>query len=100
VAAARRCGLDAARLDELRLAVGEACTRALLRCRAADVREPLLLTVDDAGHGLTVEVTDASPTACAEDPVRVALLQGLADAVEVLDGPNGPGGLVRLEWWR
>lgn len=109
VAAARRSGLDDVRLDELRVAVGEACTRALHRCEAAGATDPVLLTIDDTGHGLTVEVTDlcGSPRGAgrdepppAEDPIVVALLQGLADAVEVLDGPCGPGGLVRLEWWR
>jgi anti-sigma regulatory factor (Ser/Thr protein kinase) len=103
VAVARRCGLDEARLDELRVAVSEACTRALERSEVAGTLEPVLLTVDDAPHGLTVEVSDASSASAAavpEDPVRLALLQGLADAVEVLPGPLGTGGLVRLEWWR
>jgi anti-sigma regulatory factor (Ser/Thr protein kinase) len=100
VASARRCGLDDVRLDEVRLAVGEACTRALHRCEAAGVTEPLQLTVGDTPHGLTVEVTDQCGLRVAEDPVVVALLQGLADAVEVLAGPGGAGGLVRLEWWR
>jgi len=103
VSAARRSGLDDVRLDELRVAVGEACTRAVHRCQAATVDDPILLTIGDTRHGLTVEVTDTCElevTSVEEDPFVVALLQGLADAVEVLDGPNGPGGLVRLEWWR
>ena len=111
VAAARRSGFDDVRLDELRVAVGEACTRALHRCEAAGLTEPVLLTIDDTGHGLTVEVTDQCGPARpqlhsgdngdpGEDPLVVALLQGLADAVEVLDGPCRAGGLVRLEWWR
>ena len=103
VAAARRSGLDDVRLDELRVAVGEACTRALHRCVAAGVQDPLLLTIDDTENGLTVEVTDQcslAATDAQEDPVVVALLQGLADAVEVLDGPRGAGGRIRLEWWR
>jgi anti-sigma regulatory factor (Ser/Thr protein kinase) len=100
VASARRSGLDDVRLDEVRLAVGEACTRALHRCHAAGVTEPLQLTVGDSVHGLTVEVTDQCGLRVPEDPVVVALLQGLADAVEVLVGPGGAGGLVRLEWWR
>ena len=100
VAAARRAGLDDIRVDELRLAVGEACNRALYRCGIAGVTEPVQLTVDDTPHGLTVEVSDQCGLAITEDPVVVALMQGLADAVEVLAGPGGAGGLVRLEWWR
>jgi anti-sigma regulatory factor (Ser/Thr protein kinase) len=102
-AAARRAGLDEVRLDELRVAVGEACTRALHRCVATGVTDPVELAIDDTDHGLTIEVTDrAGPgsSALAEDPVVVALLQGLADAVEVLDGPCSAAGLIRLEWWR
>jgi len=49
---------------------------------------------------LSVEVTDAAP-ACQDDdePVVLALLRGLADTVEVLNGAGGTGGRVRMEWW-
>ena len=100
VAVARRAGFDAARLDELRLAVGEACARAVNRCRESGCAEEILLGIDDGGPGLTVEVLDGAAPAGEDDPVVLALLQGLADAVEVLPGKGGPAGLIRLEWWQ
>jgi len=47
-----------------------------------------------------VEVVDAAPALRDDsEPVVLALLRGLADAVEVLEGAGGEGGRVRLEWW-
>lgn len=65
VAAARRAGLDDGLIDELRLAVGEACSRAvgLHRTSAPDV--PVRLLVADDASGLTVSVTDVGPAAGA-----------------------------------
>jgi anti-sigma regulatory factor (Ser/Thr protein kinase) len=99
VAVARRAKFDEDRLDELRLAVGEACARAVRRCEAAGCTAPLVLTVNDTGPGIAVEVADAAPAQERDEPVVLALLRGLADAVEVLSGDGGPGGRVRLEWW-
>jgi anti-sigma regulatory factor (Ser/Thr protein kinase) len=100
VAVGRRAHLDEDRLEELRLAVGEACARAVRRCQVADCTAPVVLTVDDVGPGLSVEVADAAPARRDDDePVVLALLRGLADAVEVLNGAGGTGGKVRMEWW-
>lgn len=72
VAAARRAGLDDELVDELRLAVGEACSRAVgLHARhAPDV--PIRLTVADDATGLTLTVQDAGPAAgpALEDPAE------------------------------
>ena len=100
VAVGRRAHLDENRLDELRLAVGEACARAVRRCQAANCAAQVVLTVNDVGPGLSVEVADAAPPRQDDDePVVLALLRGLADAVEVLNGAGGEGGKVRMEWW-
>jgi anti-sigma regulatory factor (Ser/Thr protein kinase) len=100
VAVGRRAHFDDNRLDELRLAVGEACARAVRRCQAAQCATAVILTVNDAGPGLSVEVLDAAPALRDDsEPVVLALLRGLADAVEVLEGAGGEGGRVRLEWW-
>lgn len=99
VAVARRAGFDASRLDELRLAVGEACARAVNRCTDDTCTEDVLLGIDDGGAGFTVEVLDAAAPTGPDDPIVLALLQGLADSVEVLPGKGGPDGLIRMEWW-
>jgi anti-sigma regulatory factor (Ser/Thr protein kinase) len=99
VAVARRALLDDVRVDELRLAVGEACARAVRRCQSSGCVAPVVMTVDDAGPGLSVEVADEAPTPERDEPVVLALLRGLADAVKVLDGDGGSGGRVRMEWW-
>jgi hypothetical protein len=98
-AVARRALLEEVRLDELRLAVGEACARAVRRCVQSGCLAPVVLTVDDTGPGLVVEVTDEAPVPQRDEPVVLSLLRGLADGVEVLDGPGGSGGRVRMEWW-
>jgi anti-sigma regulatory factor (Ser/Thr protein kinase) len=99
VAVARRAHLDEDRLEELRLAVGEACARAVRRCQVADCTSAVVLTVDDAGPGLVIEVADAAPAQQGDEPVALALLRGLADVVKVLNGDGGSGGRVRMEWW-
>jgi anti-sigma regulatory factor (Ser/Thr protein kinase) len=110
VAAARRAGLDDERVDELRLALGEACSRAvaLHAVHAPDV--PVRIVLRDDPSGLTVEVTDVGPESgpvsddveelFGEDEVdpRVALavLAGLVDEVTIT--PSTTGTTVSLRW--
>ena len=117
VAAARRAGLDAELVDELRLALGEAASRAVgLHVRhAKDV--PVRITVSDDPTGLTITVTDHGPAAgpVSEDPagdmlggdlaegddvvdpdVALAVLSGLVDDYAVDAGPAGT--TVTLRW--
>ena len=115
VAAGRRAGLVDGLVDELRLAVGEACARAVqLHAQHAPDQRVRVLVTDDV-LGLTVAVTDVGPTAGptqdaeqlfegdagaaleaadpdATDPdMALALLTGLVDEVEVGPGGTGPG---------
>ena len=99
VAVARRSGLGESQLDELRLAVGEACARAVRRCRQAGCDRPVRMFVDDTAPVLVIEVTDSSGVTDEPEPVVLALLQGLADAVEVLPDARAGTSCVRLEWW-
>ena len=123
VMAARRAGLSDGLLDELRLAVGEACARAVgLHARhRLDTR--VEVAVSDDVTGLTVSVTDHGPAAGpavddvaggmldapatgpdvaeAEDvvdpDVALALLAGLVDEVEVTAGEQA-GTTVTMRW--
>lgn len=115
VAAARRAGLEDGHVDELRLAVGEAASRAVaLNARHAPATPVRLLVHDDPSR-LAVSVTDAGPAAgpvpddlsegllagdedeSVVDPdVALALLTGLLDAVEV--EPGAAGTTVTMRW--
>lgn len=116
VAAARRAGLEDGLLDELRLAVGEAASRAVgLNARHAP-EVPVRVTVDDSPEGLVVAVTDEGPAAgpvpddvsegllsgdadddaLADPDVSLAVLTGLVDAVSIDAGPTGT--TVTLRW--
>ncbi|GLY31078.1 ATP-binding protein [Kineosporia sp. NBRC 101731] len=102
VAVARRAGLTHD-LEELRLAVGEVCARAVRRCDAADCDEPVTMFVDDTGPRLVVEVTDAAKIAPSPqtepEQVSLSLIEGLADYVEVRTHQGISGAQVHLEWW-
>jgi anti-sigma regulatory factor (Ser/Thr protein kinase) len=99
VAVARRSGLDEARLDEIRLAVGEVCARAVRRCLSTGALGAVEVGIDDAGPQFGITVTDrASATDGDEEAIALALVRGLADTVTVEEGPGGPGGTVCL-WW-
>lgn len=76
-AVARRSGVDEALLDEVRLAVGEACSRAVEAHRLHCPAEPVRLALTDVAGRFEVEVTDtgrprgsawpsspSSPTTC------------------------------------
>jgi anti-sigma regulatory factor (Ser/Thr protein kinase) len=110
VAAARRAGLADDLVDELRLAIGEACSRAvaLNAVHAADV--PVRILLRDDATGLTVEITDAGPESgplsdgveelLGEeqlDPrVALAVLAGLVDELDITTTTTGT--TVTLRW--
>lgn len=117
VAAARRAGLADELVDELRLAVGEASSRAVGLHRAHTPHTPVLLTITDDPRLLTVTVTDRGPAADPQlqaqaedlwdraddgtddhvDPdVALAVLTGLVDDVVVEAGEHGT--TVTLRW--
>jgi anti-sigma regulatory factor (Ser/Thr protein kinase) len=60
-AVARRSGVDEALLDEVRLAVGEACSRAVYLHRQHCPDEPVLVVVDDDRAVFRVTVHDRAP---------------------------------------
>ena len=115
VAAARRAGLDGEYVDELRMALGEACTRAVgLHAQYAPA-VPVRVLLQDDPTGLTVSVTDAGPAATGDAPelgfsafgedgeevdpaVSLAVLAGLVDDLRVEPAEGGVGTTVVLRW--
>jgi Histidine kinase-like ATPase domain len=101
VAVARRAGMDEVRLDEVRLAVGEVCARAVRRSLASGKPGDVVVELDDRGPTLDVVVTDgAGLPESEEESVSLPLVRGLADAVTIEDGPGGAGGVIRMTWAR
>ena len=60
-AVARRSGVDESLLDEVRLAVGEACSRAVEAHRLHCPAELIRVALTDDGERFEVVVTDAAP---------------------------------------
>ena len=111
VAAARRAGLDDDHVADLRLALGEACARAVSLNLEHAPDTAIRVVVRDDATGLTVEVTDAGPPATTpEGPVdllelddtvtnpQVALtiLAGIVENLVVT--PLASGTTVGLKW--
>lgn len=96
VAAARRASLDEETVDDVRLAVGEAVARAVLRHGAAELSDPIDVVVRDDGRAFEVEVRDGTdPDAPDEDAgVALALVEALVPQVR-----TEPGAVV-LAWPR
>ena len=66
-AVARRSGVDEAVLDEVRLAVGEACSRAVDMHRRHCPHRPVLVTLTDESRSFQVVVTDEAPADATPD---------------------------------
>jgi anti-sigma regulatory factor (Ser/Thr protein kinase) len=116
VALARRAGVEDGLLDEVRLAVGEACSRAVGLHRTAAPGVPVVVHLDDGRERFGVEVVDAvsggpvpktDEGAVVEDSglgddnadgaeMGLAVLRGLVDDLEVR--LTGNGGVIRMGW--
>jgi serine/threonine-protein kinase RsbW len=75
VSLARRAGIEEEVLDEVRLAVGEAATRAVGRHRVACPAEPVLVRLTDGEGSFVAEVVDRA-----------------TDATDATDGTDGVDG--------
>ncbi|WP_225798938.1 ATP-binding protein [Streptomyces sp. NK15101] len=120
-AVARRAGVDEAVLDEVRLAVGEACSRAVGLHRSNDVTTPIRVVLTEEEKTFSIEVGDEVPgagvaaadavgvpgaraaapaedfdDADGEDEMGLAVIRGLVDDVEVSAGEDG--GTIRMTW--
>ncbi|MEU1089786.1 ATP-binding protein [Streptomyces sp. NPDC005576] len=125
-AVARRAGVDEAVLDEVRLAVGEACSRAVGLHHAHGLDTPVAVVLKDEEKSFSIEVGDdvpgpgsdaggavpgarraspgpvgldepePEPDGEGEDEMGLAVIKGLVDDVEVRSGVNG--GVIRMTW--
>src|SRR5579875_410519 len=69
-AVARRSGIDESLLDEVRLAVGEACSRAVEAHRKHCPEQPIRVELCDNAERFEVVVTDAAPADADGAPAR------------------------------
>ena len=83
-AVARRSGVDEALLDEVRLAVGEACSRAVEAHRRHCPAEPVRIEMTDQDQRFVVTVSDHAPTA---RPAAAVTENGIHDGA----GHDGAG---------
>jgi anti-sigma regulatory factor (Ser/Thr protein kinase) len=93
-AVARRSGVDEALLDEVRLAVGEACSRAVEAHRRHCPAEPVKIEMTDQGERFVVVVSDHAPTsgpASAGTNGHAVSHDTVADAVALVQGAEEAG---------
>jgi serine/threonine-protein kinase RsbW len=119
-AVARRSGVDESLLDEVRLAVGEACSRAVEGHRRFCPAEPVRLALTDLAGRFEVEVTDTcapgarwpggqpggadSPGVSGQDShgadlpagLGIAVIESLADDVQISETAAGTS--IRMSW--
>ena len=120
-AVARRSGVDEALLDEVRLAVGEACSRAVEAHQRHCPAEPVRMEMTDQDERFVVTVSDHAPTVTGRPvaPAEVgdsawhdgtgydggsaipagfglAVISGLADDVRVMSTSSGVS--VQMSW--
>ncbi|MFD6968842.1 ATP-binding protein [Streptomyces sp. NPDC059979] len=114
-AVARRAGVEEAVLDEVRLAVGEACSRAVGLHRSNGLTAPVRVVLTEEDKVFSIEVGDEVPGSGGgsaeavsgmdavldsdvetEDEMGLAVISGLVDDVEVTSGESG--GTIRMSW--
>ncbi|TDC22580.1 ATP-binding protein [Streptomyces sp. 8K308] len=108
-AVARRAGVDESVLDELRLAVGEACSRAVGLHALHGLTSPVRVALTEGEKSFSIEVGDDAPSVvptprdqtaaeAAEDTdeLGLAVISGLVDDVEVISDTHG--GKIRMSW--
>lgn len=119
-AVSRRAGVPPSAIDEIKLAVGEACARAVRVNRSESPDTLVHLRLDDSGDGFTVAITDGGdPSGAQDDPAALfelgeltdidpgddsppglglALIEGLVDEMDVRPGPDGQGTVITMRW--
>ncbi|MFC5908207.1 ATP-binding protein [Streptacidiphilus monticola] len=106
-AVARQSGVDESVLDEVRLAVGEACSRAVGLHQRKGLDEPVLVKLVKQERRFLIEVEDGVGEAvgvpaplngdAADDAMGLALISGLVDDVALVNEGDGAG-VLRMSW--
>jgi anti-sigma regulatory factor (Ser/Thr protein kinase) len=106
VALARRAGVEDGLLDEVRLAVGEACSRAVGLHKRNRPSAAVVVLLSEEGDRFRVDVTDdvGRDTAESSDSgegvpdadMGLAVLTGLVDDLDIVT--TASGGTVRMSW--
>jgi serine/threonine-protein kinase RsbW len=91
-AVARRSGVADSLLEEVRLAVGEACSRAVEAHRRDCPGEPVRISLTDQAGRFEVEVADTGQP----QGFGLAVIAELADDVEISETPTGT--TIRMSW--
>ena len=99
-AAARRCGVDEDVLDEVRLAVGEACALAVIKHQGSDLAADIRIELTDHPDRFSVrvfnQIPDASAPADSDETMALALISALAPESAVEQA--GPGTVIEMTW--
>lgn len=96
-AAARRVGMPESQIDDVRLAVGEAVARAVVRQQRAGDRGPVSVRLIDDVPDFVVEVADSATGVGADDsPLAMDLITGLVALVDVQEASDGQ--VLRMQW--
>lgn len=97
-AAARRCGLAEDSVGDVRLAVGEACTLAVMRTQVADSKHEILIELTDEASHFGVTVNGRGGIAADEDgdQLALALITALVPQSSIESG--GTLSTIRMIW--
>lgn len=95
LAAARRAGVTEDLLDDVRLAVGEATARAVLRHGSLGLTDPVRLVLTDHPD-FDVTVEDRGGAADVDEEFALDLIASLPEQAEVRRTPDGDS--VRMSW--
>ena len=107
-AVARRSGVPETLLDEVRLAVGEACSRAVEAHQQHCPAEPIRIALTDRAGRFEIEVLHVgqSPRGGGDPPpgentllspgFSLAVIAGLADEVQISETASGTS--LRMSW--
>ncbi len=97
-AAARRIGLAEETLDEVRLAIGEAAARSVVRHQLAAPDTDVLIEMRDGDGNFTVDVHDHTPAdeTNTDDDMALAVITALVPNSEIR--AEGPGCVIHMSW--